>query len=173
MNNLNNHQIKPGRKKYNLYRILQSIAFFLGLLLLVYLIHRMGLKTMLLNISRIGPWFVVICLLGGIWLVLQAMAWWMLSRNTPLPALLMVFFRIKVITDAINTVLPSANLGGETARAYLTSRYLSLKESLAGIMVDKTFEIAGGILFMIIGFGLALVFSIFPGSLLLPPEFWE
>lgn len=168
---MNNHcpqQINRRKKNFNLYKTIQSFFFFLGLVLLIYLVHRMGVKTLFSNISKVGPLFLVICMLGGLWLFLQGTAWWLISRSACQPVPLLFFFRVKVISDAINTVFPSANLGGETVRAYLTRRYLSLKESLAGIMVDKTFELAGGILFMILGFGLTFICSNFPESLIIP-----
>ncbi len=168
MNKHRHLSVEQTEKNNKFHRIFQTLFFFLGLAFLAYLINRMGLTTILQNISRIGPWFMVICVLGGCWLFLQTIAWWEISRKVFQPMPLWFLFKVKIISDAINTILPSANLGGETTRAYLTRRYLSLKESLAGIIVDKTFELTGGILFMILGFTLALAGSIFPKSLILP-----
>ncbi|MCK4836413.1 MAG: flippase-like domain-containing protein, partial [Candidatus Aminicenantes bacterium] len=168
MNNHRHHPVEQAEKNNKFYQTFQTLFFFLGLVLLAYLIYRMGLATILENISRVGVWFILICFLGGLWLFLQATAWWKISKRDFRRVPLWFLFKVKIISDAINTVLPSANLGGETARAYLTRRYLSLKESLAGIIVDKTYELAGGILFMILGFTLASAYSIFPKSLVLP-----
>ncbi len=168
MNNHRHLSIEQTEKNNKFHQIFQTLFFFLGLAFLAYLIYRMGLGTILQNISRVGPWFTVICVLGGIWLFLQAIAWREILRRDFQPVPLWFLFKVKIISDAINTILPSANLGGETTRAYLTRRYLSLKESLAGIIVDKTYELAGSILFMILGFTLAFAGSIFPKSLILP-----
>lgn len=167
MKNFNN---QPAEKKQNrsITNILQQLFFILGLALLIYLIYRMGITTILTNISRVGAGFVFICMLGGLWLFFQSAAWWEINRRAFRPVPIGFLFKVKIICDAVNTVLPSANLGGETARAYLTRRYLNLRESLAGIIVDKTYELAGGILFMIVGFTLALTNSIFPKILALP-----
>lgn len=155
-------------KSRSIHKVLQKLFFVLGLALLAYLIYRMGVGSIVDNISRVGAGFLLICVLGGLWLFLQAAAWWEIISREFKPVPLWFLFKVKIICDAINTVLPSANLGGETARAYLIRRFLSLRESLAGIIVDKTYELTGGIFFMILGFVLALLYSIFPKSLVLP-----
>jgi len=167
MNNKKELQVEKPKNR-SIYKVLQKLFFVLGLTFLAYLIYRMGVSSIVDNISRVGAGFLLICVLGGLWLFLQAAAWWEINRREFQPVPLWFLFKVKIICDAINTVLPSANLGGETARAYLTRRFLSLRESLAGIIVDKTYELTGGILFMILGFVLALVYAIFPKSLALP-----
>ncbi len=151
-----------------LQKFLKSILVLIGFILFCYLIFSMGIATLIAQLSHFGWWFIAICALGVSWLFFQTLAWREMQRKQFKGVSILFLFNIKFISDALNTLLPSANLGGETARLYFTSRFLSKKEALAGVMVDKTFEYAAGIPFMILGFVVAWAGSFFPKSLILP-----
>jgi uncharacterized membrane protein YbhN (UPF0104 family) len=146
-----------------------KIAFvFIGIALFCYLVIHMGVATIGAQLSRFGWWFAVICLLGASWLYFQTLAWRMVQCEQFLGISTAFLFNVKFISDALNTLLPSANLGGETARIYFISRFLSKKEALAGVIADKTFEYAAGIPFMVLGFIVAWAGGFFPKPLVLP-----
>jgi uncharacterized membrane protein YbhN (UPF0104 family) len=151
-----------------LQKFLKSAMVLVGIALFCYLILAMGIGTIMAQLSHFGWWFVVICLLGASWLFLQTLAWRTMQREQFKGVSIFYLFNVKFISDALNTLLPSANLGGETARLYFTSRFLSKKEGLAGVIVDKTFEYAAGIPFMLLGFIIAWGEGFFPRPLLLP-----
>ena len=151
-----------------LQKALKIALVLAGFVLFAYLVFSMGIGTILTQLAHFGWWFAVICALGATWLFFQTLAWRAMQRERFAGVSLFFLFNVKFISDALNTLLPSANLGGETARLYFTSRFLSKKEALAGVMVDKTFEYAGGIPFMIIGFLIAWEGNFFPKALLLP-----
>jgi len=128
-----------------------------GLLLLIYLISRVGVAAVLTQLSRFGPWFLVIVGLGFAWLFLQAWAWHAIQRAHFRPVPLGRLFLVKIISDALNTLLPSANVGGDAARAFLIRGHVPLKEGLPGIIVDKTVEAFASALFLASGFLLSLL----------------
>jgi 1L-myo-inositol 1-phosphate cytidylyltransferase len=146
-------------RSWHIARILSSIA---GVLLLVYLLLRIGIENVLTQLARFGPWFLVIIALAFGWIFCQTCAWYLVqaSRFRKIP--LMPLFRAKIISDTLNAVLPSANLGGDAARAFLVRRYAPLTESIPGILVDKTIEFSMGILFLASGFLLSLLFVDLP-----------
>lgn len=127
-----------------------------GLLLLVFLALKVGVATVLDYIVRFGPWFLVIIGLGFGWLFLQAWAWSIIQaahfRRVPLGRL----FRAKIIGDSLNTLLPTANLGGDAARPFLIRGQVPLKEGIPGVLVDKTAEAFASALFLVSGFLLSL-----------------
>jgi hypothetical protein len=151
-----------------LRQVLKTAFVFLGIALLVYLVADMGAATILAQLSRFGWWFGAICILGAAWLFFQTLSWQTMQRERFRGAPLLYLFNVKFISDALNTLLPSANLGGEAARLQLTAGFLSKKETLAGIMVDKTFEYGAGIPFMVLGFLVAWAGGYFPRPLVLP-----
>ncbi len=128
-----------------------------GLLLLVYLISRVGVAAVLEHLARFGPWFLVIVGLGFAWLFLQAWAWHIIQnahfRKIPLGRL----FQVKIISDSLNTLLPSANVGGDAARPFLIRGHVPLKEGLPGVIVDKTVEAFASALFLGSGFFFTLL----------------
>jgi hypothetical protein len=160
--NGNGNDSRPLRK---IPRIALVLA---GLALLVYLLIATGIGTIMSQLSRFGWWFLAICALEASWLFFQALAWRIMQREQFRGVPLLYLFNVKVISDALNTLLPSANLGGEAARLYFTGGILTRKEGLAGIMVDKTFEYGAGIPFMILGFLVAWAGGYFPTPLILP-----
>ena len=155
-------------KSYILQKTLKSALVLVGFALFCYLIFNMGIGTIVAQLSHFGWWFLAICALGASWLFFQTLAWRAMQREQFRDISLIFLFNVKFISDALNTLLPSANLGGETARLYFTSHFLSKKEALAGVMVDKTFEYAAGMPFMILGFIIAWAGNFFPKALILP-----
>jgi len=127
-----------------------------GLLLLVILVTKIGAGAILEQMSRFGPWFLFIGALAFLWLFLQACAWSIIQaahfRRVPLLRL----YRTKIISDSLNTLLPSANIGGDAARAFLIKSHAPLKEGIPGVLVDKTVEAFAAALFLATGFLLGL-----------------
>lgn len=158
----------PAKKVNPLLRIFRDLLTLAGLAVFFFLIHRMGWRTILGNVTRFGGWFAVVMLLQLVWLVLQAWAWSIIQNSLFRRAPLLFFVRIKIIADTLNTVLPTANLGGDAMRAYLIKPYIPLKEGIAGVLVDKTFEFAAGMLFMACGVLTAFFLFHVPTALLVP-----
>lgn len=128
----------------------------------------MGWRTILGNIGHFGGWFAVILLVQMGWVVLQAASWHIIQNSLFQRAPFLYFVRIKIISDTMNTVLPTANLGGDAMRAYLIKPRIPLKEGVAGILVDKTVESVAGTLFMACGMLVTVVFFPIPRALLMP-----
>jgi glycosyltransferase 2 family protein len=147
---------------------LRALLIVAGVALLFYLIWRIGFEAVLANISRFGPWFAAIIPVGALWLFLQACAWSVIQnaffRKVPFLSL----FRIKIIGDALNVLLPSASLGGEAARAFLLKKAVPLKEGIPGIVFDKTIEFAASNVFLTTGLLLGSLFVRLPDGLLAP-----
>lgn len=157
-----------GKGSHILQKLLKTVFGLLGIAFLCYLIIDMGAGTIMAQLSRFGWWFVAICILGASWLFFQTLAWRIMQREHFQGVGLGFLFNVKFISDALNTLLPSANLGGETARLYFTSGFLSTKKALAGVIVDKTFEYGASIPFMILGFLVAWAGGYFAKPLILP-----
>ncbi|HOW84823.1 MAG TPA: lysylphosphatidylglycerol synthase domain-containing protein [Candidatus Aminicenantes bacterium] len=144
---------RPAGRLRKRARLLLSGA---GLLLLVFLVIKIGAVAVLDQLRRFGPWFLFTTGLAFLWLFLQACAWSIIQaahfRRVPLLRL----FRTKIISDSLNTLLPSANIGGDAARAFLITSHAPLKEGIPGVLVDKTIEAFAAALFLATGFLLSL-----------------
>jgi 1L-myo-inositol 1-phosphate cytidylyltransferase len=134
-----------------------------GLLLLVVLLTTIGTAAVLDSLARFGPWFLAILGVALAWLFVQAWAWYLVQRAYFRPVPLLPMFRARVICDALNTLIPSANVGGEAARAFLIKRYVPLTEGIPGVLADKTVEFFATTLFLMLGFLASLLFIRLPG----------
>jgi uncharacterized membrane protein YbhN (UPF0104 family) len=139
-----------------------------GLLLFAYLILRVGIGVVLESVSRFGAWFAAILIVGACWLFFQACAWSIIQnayfRKVPFFRL----FRVRIISDALNILLPSASLGGDAARAYLIKGNVPLKEGIPGVFFDKTVEFVATAIFLAVGLLLGAIFIRIPKGLLAP-----
>jgi uncharacterized membrane protein YbhN (UPF0104 family) len=149
-------------------KLLRGLLTGVGVGIFLYLVYRMGWRNILDNIAHFGGWFAVILLVQMVWVVLQALSWYIIQNSLFQRAQLLFFVRIKIISDTMNTVLPTANLGGDAMRAYLIKPRIPLKEGVAGIMVDKTVESIAGTLFMACGILITLLFFPIPRALVMP-----
>ncbi len=152
----------------SLAKLLRRLFTGLGVSVFIYLIYRMGWQNILDNIAHFGVWFAVILLLQMVWVVMQATSWYIIQSSLFHRAQLLFFVRLKIIGDTMNTVLPTANLGGDAMRAILIKPRIPLKEGIAGIMVDKTVESIGGVLFMACGILITILFFPIPQALVTP-----
>ena len=128
-----------------------------GLLLLAALVLKIGLAAVLGYLGRFGPWFLVIIGISFLWLFLQACAWHIIQSTHFGPVPLRRLFRVKIISDSLNTLIPSANIGGDAARPFLIRGHAPLKESIPGVLADKTVEALAAALFLATGFLLSLL----------------
>jgi len=139
-----------------------------GLILFVYLILRIGVGAVLENVSRFGVWFAAILFVGACWLFFQACAWTIIQNAYFQKVGFFRLFRIRIISDALNILLPSASLGGDAARAYLIKGKVPLKEGIPGVLFDKTVEFVASTIFLACGFLLGTIFIRMPEGLLAP-----
>jgi uncharacterized membrane protein YbhN (UPF0104 family) len=158
----------PGKQRPMWKKGIMLVANLIGVLLFIYLIRRVGVHPITDSIEHLGFWFWPICLLGVGWYFSQAVAWRMIQNYFSRHISLAFFLRIKIISDAFNTLLPTVNLGGDMARAYLINREIPLKEGIPGVMIDKTIEFISGLVFMTLGLLLSLFFIDIPRSMLWP-----
>jgi len=139
-----------------------------GLLLFAYLILRVGIGVVLESVSRFGAWFAAILIVGACWLFFQACAWSIIQNAYFQKVPFFRLFRVRIISDALNSLLPSASLGGDAARAYLIKKNVPLKEGIPGVLFDKTVEFVASTIFLAVGLLLGAIFIRMPEGLLAP-----
>ena len=142
----------------------RMLLLILGLLLFCYLIYQIGLEALVQQLRRIGWWFLPILFISLAWFVCTSMAWKTIilsfGYDVPLPHLL----RLKLISESINVVVPSANLGGEGARAYLLKRRVPGTIAVSSVILDKTLDNIGKTLFTIFAVGISLFLVTIPAD---------
>jgi uncharacterized protein (TIRG00374 family) len=149
-------------------RIVQAALTAVGVFLLGYLIHKIGLATVWDNLAHFGWWFALTCALGATWLFLQTCSWWKIQRTYFGPVALRELYRVKLISDAFNLLLPSASMGGDAMRAFMIRERVPLRDGVPAVLFDKTIEFAASVLFLIVGLGVGLAFLTLPQAIVIP-----
>ncbi|MCX6545239.1 MAG: lysylphosphatidylglycerol synthase transmembrane domain-containing protein [Acidobacteria bacterium] len=154
---------RPGARQ-----AIQGALTAVGLALLLYLIWRIGLAAVWENLTHFGWWLLLTCALGTLWLFLQACAWWKIQDTFFERVALSELFKVKIISDAFNLLLPSASMGGDAMRAFMIRTQVPLRVGVPAVLFDKTVEIAASVVFLITGLALGLVFLRLPQTLVIP-----
>jgi len=147
---------------------IKAVLTAVGVLLFLYLIRRVGLRTLKADLLRFGPWFFLTSVIAAIWLLLQAGAWWMIQRTFFQEVAFGILYRIKIISDAFNLILPSASLGGDAMRAFMIKENVPLRDGIPSVFFDKTIEFIASLIFLISGLFLGLVTLRLPKTLTIP-----
>lgn len=140
----------------------------LGLLLLAWLVRRIGVGTIVSNIAGFGPWFLLLVLVGAASLLTLALCWWLIQRFFFQRAPLLKLFRVRIISDAFNLLLPSGSLGGDAMRAFLVRDAIPLRDGIPSVLFDKTVEFVASIVFLGSGLFLGLALLRLPLGLVVP-----
>jgi uncharacterized membrane protein YbhN (UPF0104 family) len=131
----------------------ERLAFAAGLGLFLWLLHRIGLETVALNLARIGWGFAAVLALEAVAVVLMTFGW---SRTLPrerrVPFSSLVAMRMA--GDGVNALAPAAVVGGEIVHARLLARFLPAAEALASVGLAAMAQFLAQVLF--VGAGLMI-----------------
>ena len=120
------------------------------------------------TIVQFGPWYLLTCFIGAVALLCQAGAWWLIMKEFFQKVPLRELFRVKIISDGFNLILPSASLGGDAMRAFLIKEQVPLSIGVPGVLFDKTIEFIASIVFLGSGLLLGLLALRLPVALIVP-----
>jgi len=149
-------EIRLARRRQRL-RVAALAAGIGGVLLFVSSIRAAGPAGVLAGVGRVGWWFVVICLLGGIRYLLRAVAW-RLCLDDPRGLPLGDAFGASVIGDALGNVTPFGALISEPAKVALVRRRLGVGTIISAVTIENLFYAASVVIVLVCGTS-ALLFS--------------
>jgi uncharacterized protein (TIRG00374 family) len=139
-----------------LNRFYRILFLALGAGVFAYVVWRIGPEHVLGHLTLIGWGVLPILATSAAWKSVNTAAWMLaFPPESDRPG----FWKLLaawLAADVANHVLPAANLGGEVARSYLLRSSIPVSRSLPTVVVDKTMEILSGLLFTIIGVGIAV-----------------
>lgn len=119
----------------------ELIFFFIGIIILVYLVHAFGFERLIVNL-RDNAW-VVFALIGtycGVYL-LNTGAFRIVLGNETSRISFAQLFGITVSGFAINYVTPFVNLGGEPYKIYALSKKLETSQSVSSVVSFRMLHI--------------------------------
>ncbi|MBI2343212.1 MAG: flippase-like domain-containing protein [Deltaproteobacteria bacterium] len=118
---------------------LRYLFLCFGAILLFFLIHRLGLDTILTQFAQLGWWVIPIFGLSALWYLCYTVAWQrILQQKRPLA--LHSLYRIKIVGEVINAMTPANFLGGDPVRVYLLRRFFPGLQGAASVIIDRTLQ---------------------------------
>lgn len=135
--------------KYGLY-----IAAILGLALTAAIIVFNNAGLVLQTLLSQGPGFILVLAAHAVALVFSAGAWWAVTK-TDWRGSFSKFLTARMLREAVNDLLPVAQLGGPVAGARLLTIYGAPGLPIAAsLFVDLTLEVVSELIFVFLGIGL-------------------
>ncbi len=131
----------------------------LGILLLAFLIWRIGLDELVHNFSLLGWGLAPIILLEGIADIFHSLGWKACLSNQLRSIPFSKIFCIKMAGTAINYLTPTLDLGGEVTKGTLLAADHKGPEIATGLIIDKLSFALSKLLFVVIG-SLTLLWNI-------------
>jgi len=149
-------------------RLLRLALPALGLLLLGYLVGKLGFQEILRNLAVLKWSFPLVLLLAFSWHITNSIAWSFAFPPDACRPSLRSLFMAKLAGEAINQLTPLANLGGEPLKAYLLKAQSPTSRGLASVVVNKNGQVITGLGFTTLGLVLLIVDWDLPQSIPLP-----
>lgn len=144
-------------------RKLNLILLGLALVFLVWMLQEVGWATIFQHLQQVGWWWPVLLMPYGLVNWLEAISWdYLLLGPGPRPPLTLLF-RLRLGGEALNTLTPTAGLGGEPFKASrLAASGVPWEEAAASVVIHKGIAVLSLVLYIFLG--LALAPFLLPGS---------
>ncbi len=136
--------------------MIKGLFLLLGLTLLAFMIHQVGLNNILERLSSLGLHAPIILIPYTFVYLFDALGWRMTLGEKAREIGFLQLFLSRMAGEAINYITPSAYLGGEPVKAYLLQKHgIPLVDGLASVVTAKTVMVISQVLFVLLGIGLA------------------
>jgi uncharacterized protein (TIRG00374 family) len=136
-------------------RKLNLVLLGLAFILLIWMLHQVGWHTIWQQLLEVGWWWPVVLLPYGFVNAIEAFSWNLLlptfEHRPSLPRL----FRLRLAGEALNTLTPTAGLGGEPFKASrLAASGVAWEEATASVIIHKGITVLSLALYIFLGLAL-------------------
>jgi uncharacterized protein (TIRG00374 family) len=136
-------------------RKMNLVLLGMALILLIWMLHQVGWATIWQQLLKVGWWWPVVLLPYGLVNGVEAISWNLLlvsAENRPSLARL---FRLRLAGEALNTLTPTAGLGGEPFKASrLAASGVPWQEATASVIIHKGVAVLSLALYIFLGLAL-------------------
>jgi uncharacterized protein (TIRG00374 family) len=137
-------------------RKLNLILLGLALAFLVWMLHEVGWVTLYRQIVQVGWGWPLLLLPYGLVNWLEAVSWDILLPHFKPSSRLCLLFRLRLAGEALNTLTPTAGLGGEPYKAArLAASGVPWEEATASVVIHKGIAVLSLVIYILLGLGLA------------------
>lgn len=124
----------------------------LGGALLVYTVREAGWDEVRTGLRQLGPWFVLVLLLGGLRFAARSRSWMACAEDpAERPLGFRSAFSAMLTADALGNLTPLGLLASEPAKVILTRRRLSTVAGVSSVAADNVFYSLSVLLVLALG----------------------
>lgn len=131
-------------------RRVQVVFFAVGLAFFVWLVSRIGARTIVVDLGRTGWVFAPIVLVWGVVYVTNTIAWLTLAEDGPSGLRFPRAYAISVASFAINYITPMISLGGEPFKIAASARWLGGNSAASSVVAFRVVHTLGQLIFWIL-----------------------
>lgn len=137
-------------------RRLNLILLSVALVFLMWLLQEVGWSTIYRQLLQVGWGWPLLLLPYGLVNWLEAVSWSYLLVHPAASSRLGLLFRLRLAGEALNTLTPTAGLGGEPFKAArLTAAGVPWEEATASVVIHKGIAVLSLVLYILLGLALA------------------
>ena len=149
-------------------KYLKSLYVLIGLALLIAVVSEIDVGQVWGIASEIGWGLVVVLGLYFAAFALDSFTWQMTLVSVPLDGRwLYRAWKVRMVGEVFNSLVPAAGMGGEPVKAVLLKKYYGVgyRQATASLILAKTINTIALVIFLTVGFALML------SSALVPPPY--
>lgn len=136
-------------------KAIRAVLLVGGLVVLAFLVARVGIESVMSVLSRLTWWqLVLICLPYGLIMAVDTLGWRYAFISNPPPYLRMLAAR--TAGEAVNIVTALGSVGGEAVKVWLLRPAVSYEESVPSVVIAKTTSTMAQTLLLLVGLVLAV-----------------
>ncbi len=146
-------------------RIVKIVFLILGLALIAWSVHHIGLGPILSALERLTWWqLLLVCVPYAVIMAIDTLGWRFAFTGEPAP--FHRLFGARLAGEALNLVTAFGSMGGEAVKAWLIRRDVDYTESVPSVVIAKTTITIAQALFLLIGVALAWMFLVIDSRLI-------
>ncbi len=148
-------------------RYLKYFFLLIGLALLAVVVSEIEIAQVIKRVSQVGWGITVILGLYLLAFVIDSFTWQMALTAVPLNlAWLYRIWKMRMVGEVFNSILPLANMGGEPVKAVLLKKYYGIgyREGTTSLLIGKTINMLALVIFLALGFALMWASPVLPAS---------
>ena len=135
-------------------RSLRAALFVGGVVLLAFLVARLGAGALVSALTRLSWWqLVLVCLPYGLIMAVDTLGWRYAFEGKPAPYPRLLAAR--TAGEALNIVTALGSVGGEAVKVWLLRPAIPYEESVPSVIIAKTTSTIAQVLFLTLGLILA------------------
>ncbi|MCH7487916.1 MAG: flippase-like domain-containing protein [Proteobacteria bacterium] len=148
-------------------RHLKFAYLLIGIAILALVVGEIELEEVAALVVQVGWGIAAVVGVYFLAFVIDSFTWQMALTGVPLDAVwLYRMWKVRMVGEVFNTVLPAAGMGGEPVKAVLLKKHYGVgyREGTASLILAKTINMIALVVFLSVGFVLMAYSPALPGS---------